>query len=242
VIKHTTFLKFNPALDRAEADRRWRDELGPLVLALPGIQRYVQNPVALASNNDGALEGPPPFDGLGEMWFHDMGSFDAALDSPQWAACAAVAAEIFDPNWEHKNMSAEIEERIRRVGMGAKPDGVSTPPGNPIKLIGLLQYRDDMTREDCNNYWRSTHGRFALRIKPMEHYVQNHVIRGTGGAFKAGFDGYSQAWFADMATYEKAMESEEWNTLEADGPELFDMTVFLGGIVQERVLKQYSPS
>ena len=45
--------------------------------------------------------------------------------------------------------------------------------GTPIKLVGLLRYRPDMTREEANNYWRTTHGRIALTIEEMGHYVQN---------------------------------------------------------------------
>ena len=35
------------------------------------------------------------------------------------------------------------------------------------------------------------------------------------------------------------MASAPWQNLTADGPELFDMSVFLSGIVRERVLKEY---
>ena len=239
MLKHTSFLKFRAELDRDDADRRWRDELGPLVLAVPGLERYVQNPVVITTTNDGAVEGPPGFDGLGSMWFTDMAAFDAALESPEWAAAGACAAQIFDTSWRNGEASAEIEERVRRVGMGAVADGVSTPPGDPIKLIGLLRYRADMSREDANNYWRTTHGRIALTIAEMGHYTQNHAIRGTAGRFVPAFDGFSEAWFADFETYERAMASTPWQNLTADGPELFDMSVFLSGIVRERVLKEY---
>src|SRR5688572_15668486 len=239
MIKHTTFLRFRPELDREDADRRWRAELGPLALALPGLERYVQNPVVITTTNDGAVDGPPGFDGLTSMWFTDMAAFDAALESQEWAAAQRCAGEIFDLGWRGGEASAEIEERVRRVGMGAVADGVSTPPGDPIKLIGLLRYRPDLSREEANNYWRTTHGRVALTIEEMGHYTQNHAIRGTGGRHTPSYDGYSEAWFADFATYERAMASMPWRNLTADGPELFDMSVFLSGIVRERVLKEY---
>jgi len=239
MLKHTTFVRFRPELDRDEADRRWRAELGPLELALPGLERYVQNPVVITTTNDGAVEGPPGFDGLTSMWFTDMGAFDAALASPEWVAAQLWAGEVFDLGWRGGEASAEIEERVRRVGMGAVADGVSTPPGDPIKLIGLLRYRPDLSREDANNYWRTVHGRIALTIEEMGHYTQNHAIRGTAGRHVAAYDGYSEAWFADFATYERAMASTPWRNLTADGPELFDMSVFLSGIVRERVLKEY---
>jgi uncharacterized protein (TIGR02118 family) len=237
MVKHTTFVRFRQELGRDEADGRWRDELGPLVLSVPGLARYVQNPVVLTTTNDGVVDGPPAFDGMGSMWFTDMGAFDAALESPEWAAAQRCAGEIFDDAWRDGRAAAEIEERVRRVGMGAVADGVSTPPGAPIKLVGLLRYRADMSREDANNYWRTTHGQIALRVEDMGHYVQNHAIRGTAGRHVPAFDGFSEAWFADLATYERAMASDQWSDLEADGPELFDMSVFASAIVHERVLR-----
>lgn len=239
MVKHTSFWKFRPELARDEVDRHWRDDLGPLELALPGLERYVQNPVVITTTNDGAVEGPPGFDGFTSMWFTDMAAFDAALASSEWAAAQRCAGELFDLGWREGEASAEIEERVRRVGMDAVADGVSTPPGDPIKLIGLLRYRPDRARDDANDYWRTTHGRIALTIEEMGHYTQNHAIRGTAGRHVAAYDGYSEAWFADFAAYERAMASTPWRNLTADGPELFDMSVFLSGIVRERVLKEY---
>ena len=57
--------------------------------------------------------------------------------------------EIFDTEWTLDGRGAEIEERVVREGLGAKGDGVSTPPNGPIKLIGFLQYRKDMARDDA---------------------------------------------------------------------------------------------
>lgn len=239
MIKHTTFFKVRAGVDRGDAIRRWADEIGSLHLQLPGLARYVQNPVVVTTTNDGAVEGPPGFDGMASMWFLDMESFDAARRSAAWADAQRIAAEIFDAGWWGGGVDAEVEERIRRVGMGARRDGVSTPPGTPIKLVGFLRYRADLTRESANNYWRDTHGRIALEITEMQHYVQNHTIRSTDGRPRPAFDGFSEAWFADFATYEQAMASPQWHALVADGPELFDMSVFLSGIVEERVLKQY---
>jgi uncharacterized protein (TIGR02118 family) len=241
MIKHTTFVKVRTGVDREVAMRRWTDEIGALQLELPGLARAVHNQVVVTTTNDGAVEGPPGFDGMASMWFFDMESFDAARRSEAWAGVERIAGEIFDADWWGGGVDAEIEERIRRVGMSARRDGVSTPPGTPVKLVGFLRYRSDLTREAANDYWRDTHGRIALGIAEMQHYVQNHTIRSIDGRPRPAFDGFSEAWFADFATYEQAMASPQWHALVADGPELFDMSVFLSGIVDERVLKQYTP-
>ena len=237
MFKHTSFLRFATEIERAEGLRRWRDELGPLELEIPGVVRYVQNPVVVTTTNDGAVEGPPGFDGLTSMGWVDRATYDAAIASPEWAKAQEHAHQLVDPAWWERGMSAMIEERIKRVGMGAADDGMSTPPGSPIKLVGLLRYRDGMTRDEANHYWTTHHGDIALTIREMGHYVQNHAIAPTSGSESdpLGFDGYSEAWFDDIDTYERAMASEPWHDLVDDGPALFDMSVFLSGIVEEDV-------
>jgi EthD domain len=239
MIKHTTFVRFDPGPGSDEASARWREELGPLLLEIPDVVRCVQNRVVLTTTNDGVVEDAAGFHGFMSLWWQDEADFETALGSPEWAKAEEYGRQIFDDEWAERGMSAQIEERVKRVGLGAEDDGVSTPPGDPIKLIGFLQYRDDMDRDEANRYWTTHHGQLALRIAEMGHYVQNHVIRAVGGAASGarGFDGYSEAWFADLATYERAMASEPWQTLVDDGPELFDMDVFLGGIVREEVLR-----
>lgn len=242
MIKYTEFVRFRSDLDRDEAERRWRDQLAPLQLGLQGLERCVLNVSALAATNEGATDGAPGFDGMTTLWFTDTGAFDAALASPTWSEAVACGRDIFDTGWRGGDVSAEIEERIRRVGLGASADGVSTPPGNDVglvKLVGFLTYRPDLSRADANDYWRTTHGRIALGVTEMGHYVQNHAIRGPGGSRPPGFDGYSEAWFESMEMYERAMASQAWHALVEDGPELFDMSVFLSAIVREHVLKEY---
>lgn len=239
LIKHTSFIRFNPEIDAKDASRRWRTEIAPLVLEVPGILRYVQNQVVMTTTNDGPVSGPPGFDGFTSIWWSDRDAYEHAIASPQWKVADDRARAIVDSEWSARGMSAEIEARVKRVGIGAVDDGKSTPPGSPIKLIGFLRYRPDMTREQANSYWKTHHGDIALRISEMGHYIQNHAICGTGGSDPKylGFDGYSEAWFTDFATYEHAMASRFWSELVNDGPELFDMTVFLSGIVEEHVLK-----
>ena len=93
-----------------------------------------------------------------------------------------------------------------------------------------------MDRDECNAYWAGRHGQIALTITQIGHYTQNHAI-GPIGADKLAFDGYSESWYADEATYEQAMASPEWERLGEDGDNLFDMGDFKSVIVEERVLR-----
>ena len=58
-------------LDREEFRRYWRETHGPIAAKLPGLRKYVQNH---------ALPGPdgfdPEYDGLTELWFDDLESFE----------------------------------------------------------------------------------------------------------------------------------------------------------------------
>jgi uncharacterized protein (TIGR02118 family) len=230
------FLRFREDVDRAGAESRFAGEHARLVLAIPGLLRYVQNKVLTASTNVGVSSEKPLVDAFAAMWFADRDAFEAATDSPAWQRAAEDAAEIFDPDWLAEGWAAEIEERIKREGLGAARDGVSTPPRGPVKLIGILRYRSDIDREQCNAYWASTHGDIALTVSQIGHYTQNHSIAPIG-AERLAFDGFSESWYADQASYEEAMASSPWKELEADGDNLFDMSVFKSVIVEELVLR-----
>ena len=230
------FLRFREDGDRADAESRFAGDHGQLVLAIPGLLRYVQNKVLTASTNAGVSREKPLVDAFAAMWFADRAAFEAATESPVWQRAAEDAAEIFDLEWLSEGWAAEIEERIKREGLGAAQDGVGTPPRGPVKLIGILRYRADMGREQCNAYWASTHGDIALTVSQIGHYTQNHSIAPIG-AERLAFDGFSESWYADQASYEEAMASAPWKELEADGDNLFDMSVFKSVIVEELVLR-----
>jgi hypothetical protein len=89
------------------------------------------------------------------------------------------------------------------------------------------------------------HGPIALRIPEIRSYVQNHATRAPGldGTDRDGvfaFDGFSEAWFTDRPTFERAHESPAWHALRDDAPNVFDMQALDSGVntvVDERVIK-----
>jgi uncharacterized protein (TIGR02118 family) len=230
------FLRFRDDVDRSEAERRFAGEHADLVKAIPGVVRYVQNPVVTSATLAGADSDRPAVDAFAAVWFAGRDTYLAATASSEWERAGQDAREIFDADWLSGGWTAEIEERVKREGLGAPGDGVGTPPRGPIKLIGILRYRPDMDREDCNAYWAGPHGDIALTIGQIGHYTQNHAIRPVLGDTLA-FDGFSESWYADSATYEEAMASPEWKRLGEDGDNLFDMSAFRSVIVEERVLR-----
>ena len=89
------------------------------------------------------------------------------------------------------------------------------------------------------------HGPIALRIPEIRYYVQNHATRalrldGSDRGEALVFDGFSEAWFTDRPTFERAHASDAWLALRDDAPNLFDMEALDSGVnmvVDERVIK-----
>jgi uncharacterized protein (TIGR02118 family) len=95
VYKVIWLVRFNEGMAREDAVRHWREVHGPLGVAVPGMQRYVQNlwlrPVGEYSEEPGPVE----FDGHSECWFQSEDAFRAAMESPEWAAMVADAPNFF---------------------------------------------------------------------------------------------------------------------------------------------------
>ena len=79
-IKRLSFIKRKLDWDRDEFFRYWKDVHGPMALALPGVQRYVQcHALASAYEN-----GEPQYDGVAELWFETLGDLNFALASAEY--------------------------------------------------------------------------------------------------------------------------------------------------------------
>jgi len=79
VIKTVTLLKRRSDLTSEEFHRHWREVHAPLVLALPGVRRYVQ----------GRVLGAAEFDGVAEVYYDDAAGIETALGSPEYAELLA---------------------------------------------------------------------------------------------------------------------------------------------------------
>lgn len=97
MIKTVTLLTRRPDLTAAEFHTYWRENHAPLVLALPGVKRYVQcRPIDIP-------DATPPFDGIAEVWYEDLDALRATVDSP---ACQELLAD------EENFMGAKTEDLI----------------------------------------------------------------------------------------------------------------------------------
>ena len=96
-----------------------------------------------------------------------------------------------------------------------------------IKLIMCLARRQDLTREQFQEYWRNNHGPFFMEnasIMRAKRYVQSHTLSSglnqgmrESRGMMAEFDGVAEVWFDSEQDLMEAMGSVEMAEL---GPKL----------------------
>ena len=93
MIKVLVAIHKKPGMSREEFNRYWREVHAPLAEGMPGLRRYIINPAIEVSSR-----GEPPFDGLAELWFDDVGAMEAAFASPAGQETSADVAEFAQPD------------------------------------------------------------------------------------------------------------------------------------------------
>jgi uncharacterized protein (TIGR02118 family) len=137
-----------PGLDHRDFFEHWKEVQVPLTAKLPGLRRYIQNPVVLESFE----RGTSTHDGWSELWFDDFAAFQNATKSPEWAAMEADGATLFQPDkgivigreyvqkddswkprdWGSLSMSVEeIRARLQQEGYGSL---LASDPEAPAKI------------------------------------------------------------------------------------------------------------
>jgi hypothetical protein len=108
------------------------------------------------------------------------------------------------------------------------------------KVIWLVRFRRDKSREEVVRWWPEEHGPLAATTPGMVRYVQNywtHHLDPTtqleDESAEPHFDGHEEHWFADLESYKLAMASEEWKRTREDGPNGFDSSTLVGGALSE---------
>jgi len=104
-------------------------------------------------------------------------------------------------------------------------------------ILGFYRRRPDLTAEQFQRHWRDVHGPL-IRSLAEQHpkflrYVQHHLtpdsefpsVPGVTAETAGGFDGFSEAWFADVAARDAFFDLPQMkNEVIADEREFIDMT------------------
>jgi uncharacterized protein (TIGR02118 family) len=89
------------------------------------------------------------------------------------------------------------------------------------KIILILQRRSDLTRKQCQEYWRGdTHGSIVRRIPGLRKLVQNHVVGGPG---EGACDGVGEMWFDSDEAMTHALRSAELGAAVEDAKNFLDL-------------------
>jgi len=230
--------EFRDGISREDARGHWTEVHGPLGARVGGIERYVQNHVLSALGAVGVSDEQAAFDGYSCCWYRDRERFAGSLRTPEWAALGVDSPNIFDDTrWE--GWSASLDSRTIIEGAEA-----------PFKTVWFVRFRPDVRGDrdrsrEAHAYWIAMHGgHFGTKVPGITRYVQNHVIEAIDGAgenpkIAMDFDGFSECWFADRAAFELAMDSPEWQRMNEDAEELFDVGYIvpaMSAVLEQRVI------
>ena len=86
MIKILGLLTRKEGITHAEFVRHWFDVHGPLAHAVPGIRRYVQSHVTGTRTRPDIAETGIEIDGIAELWYDDLASFERAAATPEMKA------------------------------------------------------------------------------------------------------------------------------------------------------------
>ena len=108
------FASWRGGLRRDEASDYWLNVHGRIALAVPGIDRYVQNLVVGSVDAQGLSDRPTAFDGFSECWFADRIAYERAMATPEWEKLVVDGPNLLDMDALESGMSVIVEERVIR--------------------------------------------------------------------------------------------------------------------------------
>ena len=91
MIKIVGLLTRKEGITHAEFVRHWFDIHGPLAHAVPGVRRYVQSHIIGTRTRPDIPETGIEVDGIAELWYDDLESFQRAAATPEMKAAAAAS-------------------------------------------------------------------------------------------------------------------------------------------------------
>jgi hypothetical protein len=231
-VKLAWFVRARDPARREHALRAWREEQAPRIVAIDGVERYVENTMTASITGSGIGDEPVAYDGYGCAWFRDRASYFRAIDGHAWREAQESVADVLEVA---EGRSALVDERVVRRTLGE--DGT-------FKVIWVVGFHRDRAWLEADRYWAHQHARFALRCAETYDYVQNHAFETIGGiGLPEGphwFDGFSECWFADRASFERTLADPAWRRLDEDAATLFHLEDIWGGmsgVVEERVVE-----
>jgi uncharacterized protein (TIGR02118 family) len=201
MVKAVSFFKRRRGMAVEAFQEYWRTRHPAVVVALPGVRRYVQSHTL----RSGYRTREPVYDGIAELWFDDSAAMRALAGTPAYAAVEADEARFI----ERSTMGLILtEEHVIKDGPA---------PAGGVKNVEFLTRKPGLSIDAFQRYWRETHGPLAALIPMIRRYVQSHTRR---AAYERGrtpaWDGIAVTWFDDTEAMRASAATAEYARVRAD--------------------------
>ena len=109
---------------------------------------------------------------------------------------------------------------------------VQTTTPRRVKLVFMFHRRPGMELADFSRYWRDQHAPIGAALPGVRRYVQNHTGPTLDGS-PPPCDGFTELWFDDMASLQRALASPEAQAALTDSVNFLDVARVQTFIVDE---------
>jgi uncharacterized protein (TIGR02118 family) len=211
MIRLTYILRRKPETSFTDFQNYWRDKHGPLVAkhsTALNILRYVQVHTVDDPINE-ALPGErkmlKPYDGVAELWWTSRDAFILPSLTEEGQAAGAELLEDEKKFIDLPNSPIWLGYEYPQVN--PSPENIVALENSSIlKFYYPIHHRPEMTLEDAQFYWRTTHGPIIRRMAQQMgilRYVQVHrfedelekALREARGTIAESFTGHAELWF-----------------------------------------------
>jgi uncharacterized protein (TIGR02118 family) len=184
------FLKRRADLQRPAFCDGWLNQHAPLVVKIPGLQRYHIARVAVPQDD--------AFDGMADLWFDDAEALATGF--------AGEAGKIARAD------GAAHTARIERLHVAEYPF-VDTGTRARFKLVAALKRRADLDRTAFKTWWLEQHAPLVVAFPELARYQVNLVPAGEEEGFA---DGVAEVCFNDLGTLLRVTSSPQVKTVQQD--------------------------
>ena len=212
MIRLTYLLRRKPNMSRAEFQKYWREQHGPLVASYAhtlNVLRYVQvhtleeTPARQQSDPRNPME--EPYDGVAELWWFRREDMVTANESPEGQA---VAQKLLEDEAKFIDLpNSPLWFAYEYPQINPSPENlVATEMSSLVKFYYPLRHLPSLSLEEAQLYWRTCHGPLIRRTNAAGHikrYVQVHryedeleeQLRKDRGTIVEPYTGHAELWF-----------------------------------------------
>ncbi len=213
MIKQVSFFKRRKDLSTEHFREHWRSKHADVVRRLNGLVRYVQNH---------ALDPKSRFDGIAEVWFEDMESMRANVDTPELKAIRSDEENFIDSSSMGTILTNEyVIKETESVVADQKL----------MALVNRLEHNDATT---FHSIYRDQLGPLVAAVPNINRYVQAHT---RSGIYKTNrqplYDAVASLWFTEI---DVLVSSPEMRTVREVEHTILDLERTQISLVEEFVI------